>query len=294
MDFSVLTHIVGGFILIRHDRAIQEIPALHALMGALVPLAIAWLVTGRDIEAADLPDEAAMLWAPLVLVTQASLKVVLAMVAVASGGGLLLVRALPPRSSLFVLLRLIVPLCGLVKFANALLQEFITEDPTDPLPTAVVDSFFVLFISAVVSRCLLASPDHPVGEVSFTIGRDGRRIDTLPAAPLVQRWFGLALFYAGYGLLLFSTHHMAVSGVIFLTAVFFDDIVNIALSRASGGPREHFCEQLSQESFDAQTQTFTSTAVSELRNYIRQNPKVMRSVAGDRVNNLYLFSESGA
>lgn len=294
LDFSVLAHIIGGFILIRHDRAIQQIPALHALMGSLVPLATAWLVAGRNIEPADLPDEVSMLWAPLVLVTQASLKVTLAMVVVASGGGLLLFRALPPRSSLFVLLRLVVPLCGVVKFANALLQEFITEDPNDLLPTAVVDSFFVLFIGAVVSRCLLASPEDPVGEVSFTIGRDGRRIDTLPAAPLSQRWFGLALFYAGYGLLLFSTHHMAASGVIFLTSVFFDDIVNIALSRSSAGPREHFCEQISQDAFDAQTKTVSSNALSELRNYIRQNPKVMRRVAADRVNNLYLFSESGA
>lgn len=296
-DFSALMRLVCGFILVHSARVLRESSTLHAMVGALVPFAIARGAIGAGVEMARLPAAVSM---AVTAMTQGSPFVTAALVTVASACGLLLargVRAVQASSVLNVLIGLLTPLIGaLGQQVSAQFDDTTGQDPEGQLSVGLILAAFGVTCSAALWGWLLASHDEPTGEVSFTIGHDGRRIDALPSPPILQRCLGLALSCTGCVVLLRSTHCEALSISVFLAAAFWDDLAHFAVTRlggASAASCEDFREPISQKAFEAQGQSCTAIAMAQLQRHLRENPKVIRSVADSSVNQLHRFSHCG-
>lgn len=296
-DMAALARVVCGLVLIRCAQVLRESSALHALLGALAPLALAWGATVGNIETAKLPAVVVM---AMNAVMQAPATVVAVVVAVASVCGHLLARgarASQASSMLNMLIGVLAPLFGaLGRQASVSLDDMSQHDPDDQLPMGWIAVVSTLVSSVALWGWMLASPEDPVGEVSFIIGHDGRRIDALLATPLSQRCLGFALTCTGCVLLLRSTHCEALSTIIFLAAFFWNDVAHFLMVRVavvSAATCEDFREPISQKAFEAQGQSCTATAMAGLQRYLRENPWVIRNVADDSVNQLQRFSHCG-
>jgi len=125
------------------------------------------------------------------------------------------------------------------------------------------------------------------GEVEFTIGRDGRRIDKLPADPLQQRLLGFLLGAAGMALLMCSTHSVHTSSILAVAVLLKSRVVHFlhGCGRRRGSQNPTFYRKpISGTEYHAQSRIATSQGLRELRNYAMYNPETfigLRSVESE-------------
>lgn len=252
LDWLVPVHIGVGLAFLWCWQDLQSSSILHASFGALGALLVVCIVAAR--------------W--VVRSFQGTIDGVVPFARTLSAAFMVLSLCAPAlRRYLF---RCVVPAGGwhaLVGF----------RDPVYDLPLGRLTACAGLTLAAGAVACganfgvrLFASPPELQGEVPFTIGPDGRRIDILPALPLSQRLLGWGFWLGGLALLLSSTHVDAVSLVIAAMSLAWKDLAHfvwwrLLMSRGRTGG----C--LTQNQFQSQGQKHTARALAQLHAHLQAN-----------------------
>lgn len=161
-----------------------------------------------------------------------------------------------------------------------------------PTSWRVVWSLLQPWLNSVVGLCLGAvvsvfgahcglkwfasNLEEPSGEVEFTIGPDGRRMDKLPPDPWQQRLLGFLLGATGVMLLLSSTHNKYLSIFVLLLVLFKKAMAQYiwdmhALKEVMKA--EYFRPVMSQGDFEEEGYKRTSQALSALKDFAAGNPE---------------------
>lgn len=134
-------------------------------------------------------------------------------------------------------------------------------------------------------------PEEPVGEIFFTIGRDGRRVDKLPAAtvPLLQYVFTAMLWMLGASLVLTSTAWPIANVFVFVVVLCWNWLLHFASCIAqwnqSSQPGQ-YTELISSEEVEMQMEKATAQALESLRVYLSRNPAAMQKVSSTAYDGL--------
>lgn len=202
--------------------------------------------------------------------------------------GLLLIRSawqLQESSLLHALLGAAGVLAALLSVNGSALWQGSATAPADAAALACAG-----LLGALSGRRLFASPECP-GDVAFSIGPDGRRIDEVPVSPL-QRALGLSLFGAGALLLLRATHCGACSAAVLLAVLVWCRLGGAPLGDSAAA--EDLRPLISQKAYEEQARRCTAGAIAELQAFIRTQPEVLSRVRGDSAVRLRRFSDGGA
>eukprot|EP00746_Dinoflagellata_sp_MGD_P083246 gnl/MRDRNA2_/MRDRNA2_33154_c0_seq1.p1 gnl/MRDRNA2_/MRDRNA2_33154_c0~~gnl/MRDRNA2_/MRDRNA2_33154_c0_seq1.p1 ORF type:complete len:409 (-),score=41.07 gnl/MRDRNA2_/MRDRNA2_33154_c0_seq1:2-1228(-) len=155
-----------------------------------------------------------------------------------------------------------------------------------------LNSFMGLCLGAVVAvfgarfglRWFASDSEEPTGEVEFTIGHDGRRVDKLPPDPWQQRMLGFLLGATGVALLLCSTHDKYLSGLLLLLVLLKNSISqyiwDMRASQEVMKP-EYFRSLMSKFDFEEEGYKRTSQALTALREYASSTPEALRCLKDD-------------
>lgn len=118
------------------------------------------------------------------------------------------------------------------------------------------------------------SPPEPVGEVTFFIETDGRRVDVLPPPPLSQRCLGSFIWLVGSLVVLLSTHSDYCSLVCLVLVHLKDFIINCFSGLcsnvfSSGLSPESLRPLISNTAYDEQGKMHTEKALAQLRAFMQ-------------------------
>jgi len=258
LDWLVPVHIGVGLAFLWCWQDLQTSSILHASLGALGALLVVCVVAARWVARSF----------------QGTLDGVVPFGRTLSAASVVLSLFAPAlRSYLF---RSVVPAGGwhaLVDF----------RDPVYNLPLGklTAGAGLTLVAGAVAFGAnfgvrLFASPPELEGEVPFTIGPDGRRVDALPALPWSQRLLGWGFWLGGLALLLSSTHVDALSLAITAISLVWEDMAHfvwwrLSTSRGSAGGG------LTQDQFQNQGQKHTARALAQLHAHLKANPGLVHN-----------------
>mmetsp|Transcript_85219 Transcript_85219/g.264803 ORF Transcript_85219/g.264803 Transcript_85219/m.264803 type:complete len:166 (-) Transcript_85219:112-609(-) len=141
-----------------------------------------------------------------------------------------------------------------------------------------------------------ASAPEPEGNVPFTIGSDGRRIDALPPVPGPQWMLGWVFWLLGMVLLLCSSHSDAFSLILFIAILLKGHAAYylwLSTMRQSASP-ESFRPLISPKNFAEQSQHHTKLALEALRSHMQANPQALGRVREDSELRLRRFADGAA
>lgn len=176
-------------------------------------------------------------------------------------------------------------------------------DPVFNLPIGWITLITFLVVALITvsvgaRRCMhfFASAPEPEGEVAFTIGSDGRRIDILPSTPWPQRCLGWLIFQIGMGFLLTSTYQDSCSLALTLLVLCKDAIlraVSHGLDRVTGNQVEpgSLRRLISASAYEQEGKQRTEVALANLRRYVNSHKGVMETVRNDTELRLRRFSD---
>lgn len=127
-------------------------------------------------------------------------------------------------------------------------------------------------------------PEDPIDEVMFTIGRDGRRVDSLPPAtvPFFQYLFTAMLWLLGASLLLTATAWPVANVFIFMLVVIWSwmvHCVSLVTQWLRSSQPGQYTELISSSEVEMQMEKATAQALDALRDYIQRNPSAMHKVS---------------
>jgi len=147
------------------------------------------------------------------------------------------------------------------------------------------------------SLAYFAMPMDPEGDVPFTIGANGARVDDLPPRPWSQRLLGFVLWGSGVLLVLSSTHVDALSAVILVLVLSADTLMHglwLNWIRVASTRPESLRPLMPRIAFERQGQECTEAAVRQLRATLQRDPMLFRSVKEQSELRLRRFSEGCA
>jgi len=282
VDPWVLGRLILGAVLVSYHIPLRESSALHAALGGIASLLVVMIVV--------------VWW----MIGSARGAV--------NGSGVL------PLGGFFTSLAML--LCALVPSLREALISIVRpdsssdiaawlswRDPVFNLPVGwiAVISCLVLVISTLLlgvrwSLYYFASTPEPEGEVPFTIGRDGRRIDILPPTPLPQRCLGWLIWQLGFFLLLQSTYLDACSLALTMLVLGKDLFIQSALQRFQavlGAELEpnNLRTLMSTKAYEEQGKQHTAAAIAKLQRYIQTNSGAMDRVREDTELRVRRFSD---
>jgi hypothetical protein len=171
------------------------------------------------------------------------------------------------------------------------------RDPVLNLPlgwmvliSSLLLALVVIFMGARWSLRFFASAPEPEGDVPFSIGSDGRRLDIMPSTPLPQRCLGWLIWYSGLWMLLQSTYmdscSLAVTLIIILKEYIIDGFTSAV--RSNGGDPSSFRMLIDARTYEAEGRRHTAEALHALQRYLNSNPNQMDCVRKDNSSELRL------
>lgn len=177
------------------------------------------------------------------------------------------------------------------------------KDPFYDLPLGWIVLVLLAIIASVVvlsgariAVLYFARPPDPDGEVPFSIGSDGRRIDHLPSDPIPQKCLAWALYIAGVALLLFSFHADTISFFAALIVVGERHIMHVLhtcwLSRHATSPMQ-YRRLISNEKYRDLSHQHTTRAIQQLHNHVSNNRHLYGNFQSDSELRLRRFVDNG-
>jgi len=274
-DVFVLVRAFAGMILFCWSDSLRESRTLHASIGAVVSflvliLVVFWWITRelRHISGIPMGGTLTMLSAILVAVPAA-------------------------RQMVF----------GMLPFDFESCRAFLSwEDPAFGLPVGWIAIGVLLFTSFVCASCgaryslqFFAPLPDPSGDVEFTIGSDGRRIDDVHIA-YNQRWLGVLFQVIGLGLLLLSTHSDEVSAALTLVALLKDFVLFrlwcFYMMMSATNPSS-LRPLLTSADYQRQSDDHTKKSLERFQRYLRQHPAAMAHLPDEIELRLRRFTDHG-
>jgi len=177
------------------------------------------------------------------------------------------------------------------------------RDPAFNLPVGwiILVSALTVFVTTIVygarySVQFFTSPPEPDGEVAFTIGSDGRRIDILPPTPLCQQGLGWLIWLLGLLQLLQSTYSDRCSLALTLLILGKDLLIRVATQRLQGFLGGEFepgalRPLVSTEAYDEQGKRHTAAALAKLQRFLQGDSSGMGRVREDTELRIRRFSD---
>lgn len=163
------------------------------------------------------------------------------------------------------------------------------------LISAIVVASSTILLGARWSRSFFASAAEPEGEVGFTIGSDGRRVDLLPGTPLPQRCLGWMIWLIGLVVLLESTYLDACSLGLTLLVLFADSVFFLIHGKfqevlgSELGP-ENLRSMISLKTYEEQGKQHTASALAQLKHHVQTHISVMDRMHEDTELRMRRFS----
>jgi len=116
------------------------------------------------------------------------------------------------------------------------------------------------------------SAPEPEGEVDFTIGADGRRVDLLPPPPLQQRLLNWVLWACGVGMVLSGTYSQRFSAALLMAAALYGTVAHYLyqqqLRAGSGSSPGSFRRLMSAQKYKQRGRACTEKALVALRKHV--------------------------
>eukprot|EP00929_Paragymnodinium_shiwhaense_P112595 TRINITY_DN80848_c0_g1_i1.p1 TRINITY_DN80848_c0_g1~~TRINITY_DN80848_c0_g1_i1.p1 ORF type:complete len:493 (-),score=76.07 TRINITY_DN80848_c0_g1_i1:32-1510(-) len=170
-----------------------------------------------------------------------------------------------------------------------------------PVGILIIVQMVVLVLAAVLwgassgLRYFASAPD-PEGEVDFTIGMDGRRLDDLPTIPIPQRLLKRSMWLGGVALLATCSYSDAFSVTLLLIALISPRVlyyVQLAIMAREAKEAGSFRNLVSKDAYQQQSQMHTEAALASLREHVKNHPELLGRFEDATELKLRRFTEHG-